>query len=80
MKQLSVVFAIDICAFAILDNHYHVILRVDQDQVARWEDREVAKRWKVLFKGDTLINTWFSDKTYQPNQTENDKITKTFQL
>ena len=29
LRQLSEIFAIDICAYAILSNHYHVVLHVE---------------------------------------------------
>ncbi len=29
IAQLDAVFAIDICAYAIMSNHYHLVLRVD---------------------------------------------------
>jgi len=29
MKSLASIFSIDICAYAVMSNHYHVILRVD---------------------------------------------------
>ena len=31
--QLSQVFAIDICAHAVMHNHLHIVLRVDNDKV-----------------------------------------------
>jgi hypothetical protein len=34
-----------VLAFAILDNHFHVILRNRPDVVATWSDEEVARRW-----------------------------------
>jgi hypothetical protein len=48
MKFLSTIFAIDVCAFAILANHFHSILRTRPDIVASWPDREVAVRWLQL--------------------------------
>ena len=48
MKFLAGIFAIDICAFAVLANHYHNILRTRPDIAASWSDREVATRWLQL--------------------------------
>ncbi len=80
IKLLSAIFAIDICAYAILSNHYHLVLKVDADRAGNWDDREVIKRWKVLFKGDQLINEWFSGKTFKPDTWEGKRIAKTIQL
>jgi len=55
LAQLVDVFAIDLCAYAILSNHYHVVLRVDRDQSVRWSSREVAARWTTLFGGPAII-------------------------
>jgi len=45
LELLAVSFAIEICDFALLDNHLHLILRTRPDIVAGWEDHEVALRW-----------------------------------
>jgi hypothetical protein len=34
MKSLASIFSIDICAYAVMSNHYHVILRVDTEEAA----------------------------------------------
>jgi REP element-mobilizing transposase RayT len=49
LKDLSAIFAIDVCAYAIMENHYHTILRTRPDIAACWSDREVAIRWLTLF-------------------------------
>jgi REP element-mobilizing transposase RayT len=49
LRFLAAIFAIDVCAYAILENHYHTILRTRPDIVALWSDREVATRWLTLF-------------------------------
>ena len=41
-------FAIDICSFAILDNHIHQQLRARPDVVQQLDDVEVARRWLML--------------------------------
>lgn len=52
--KLAGVFAIDICAYAVMSNHYHVVLRVDRDQALAWSDLEVVERWHSLYKGNLL--------------------------
>jgi REP element-mobilizing transposase RayT len=49
LQHLAGIFAIDVCAYAIMENHYHTILRTRPDIVAGWTDREVAIRWLALF-------------------------------
>ena len=49
LRYLAAVFAIEVCAYAIMENHYHTILRTRPDIVASWSDREVAIRWLILF-------------------------------
>jgi hypothetical protein len=48
LRFLTDIFAIEVCAFAILANHFHTILRTRPDIVARWSDWEVAGRWLTL--------------------------------
>jgi hypothetical protein len=48
MQFLASVFAIDVCGFAIMMNHFHNILRTRPDLVAGWSDWEVATRWLTL--------------------------------
>jgi REP element-mobilizing transposase RayT len=48
LRHLAGIFAVDVCAYDILENHYHTILRTRPDIVAGWTDREVATRWLTL--------------------------------
>jgi REP element-mobilizing transposase RayT len=55
---LAALFAVEVCAYAIMANHYHTVLRTRPDIVAGWSDREVATRWLRLFPThDTLTGT-----------------------
>jgi putative transposase len=48
LRHLAAIFAVEVCAYAVMANHYHTILRVRPDIVANWSDREVATRWLTL--------------------------------
>lgn len=53
---LSDIFAIDIAAYAIMSNHYHLVLRVDRKRALAWNDDEVIERWYKLHKGHPLVD------------------------
>lgn len=49
LVELASIFAIEILAYAIMHNHYHVVLRVADEKSARWSNEEVVERWAQLF-------------------------------
>jgi REP element-mobilizing transposase RayT len=60
MSELASVFSIDLCAYAVMSNHYHVVLHVDQEQTLSWTDTEVAVRWRRIFAGNTLVEQFLN--------------------
>jgi len=56
LQHLTGIFAIDLCAYAVMSNHYHVVVRVDRDAALDWSDIEVAERWLRIFKGPPLVH------------------------
>jgi REP element-mobilizing transposase RayT len=54
LLEVADVFAIDISAYAIMSNHYHVVLHIDSDVAQAWTYKEVAERWHRLFSGSLL--------------------------
>ena len=58
LRFLSYVYAIDICAYAVMSNHYHVVLHVDKGRALGWSDEEVVERWMQLYSGHTLVDRW----------------------
>lgn len=49
LQQLATIFSIEVCAYALMATHYHLILWLRPDLVASWSDEEVAIRWLKLF-------------------------------
>lgn len=58
IKALSEVFAIDICAYAVLSNHYHLVLHVNDVEARAWDINTVIERWYQLFKGNVLVDKY----------------------
>ncbi len=48
LEFLALWFAMDVLGYAILDNHFHLILRNRPDIVSEWSDKQVARRWLML--------------------------------
>jgi len=48
-QVLSSVFSIHLLAYAIMSNHYHVVIQLDRDQSLSWSDEEVIQRWGLVF-------------------------------
>src|SRR6056297_2765675 len=56
--ELADVFAIDVCAYAVMSNHFHLVLSVDQARALTWDEHEVARRWTKLFGGTPLVRSF----------------------
>ncbi len=66
IKALSNVFAINICSYAVLSNHYHLVLHIDEAQAQSWETNTVIERWYELFKGNLLVDKYRHGETLCP--------------
>lgn len=54
LMALSQVFAIDLCAYAVMSNHTHVVLHINAEKASSWMTDEVIERWHSLFSGTVL--------------------------
>ena len=68
LKLLGEVFAIDIAAYAVMSNHYHLVLHVDQDRGASWSADDVIARWLRIYKGPLLIHRYINGDTLIPEE------------
>jgi REP element-mobilizing transposase RayT len=70
LRLLANVFAMDICAYAVMSNHYHVVLRVNRAMAVQWPATEVIRRWSQLFGLPTLIERYHSGQVTRQNEEE----------
>lgn len=55
IRLLSSLFTVEIAAYAVMSNHYHLVVRLAPDEAKCWSGDEVLDRWCTLFKGPLLI-------------------------
>jgi REP element-mobilizing transposase RayT len=60
IARLTEVFAIDICAYAVMSNHYHLVVYVDRSRAHALTLEEVAQRWLKLFSASPLIEKYLT--------------------
>ncbi len=49
IHHLAKYFAVAIDAYAIMSNHFHLVVYFDPQECNRWSDQEVADRWLAVF-------------------------------
>lgn len=57
VTTLSQVFAVELYAYAVMSNHYHLVMRLDPRAPQGWTDETVAQRWVSLTVRDDDIQT-----------------------
>jgi len=69
LELLSSLFAIDLCAYAVLSNHYHLVLHVDRARIHACSAAEIVERWSRLFRLPSIVQRW-QQGTALPAETE----------
>jgi len=58
LSLLADTFAIDVASYAVMSNHYHLVLRVDIEKAEQWSETNVIRRWKRLYKIPLIVNRY----------------------
>jgi REP element-mobilizing transposase RayT len=60
IKKVCSVFAVDLCAYAIMSNHYHIVVKINPAMAAAWSQEEVARQWMQLFAGPYVMHRYLA--------------------
>ena len=60
---LAGTFAIEVSSYAIMSNHYHLVLCVDVDKAKTWSEQEVIRRWKRIYSSQPVVDLYLSNKS-----------------
>ena len=74
IRELASVFSIDVAAYAVMSNHYHVVLRVDKARALSMDHEAVLRRWTQLFTGPLLVQRYLSAARDQMGESECAKV------
>ena len=74
--ELTEIFAIDLCGYAIMSNHVHTLLFINQKSAQSWDPLEVVKRWHRLFNGTLLSHRFVNGESLSSaeNQCLNEQV------
>ena len=71
IRFLTTVFAIDVAAYAVMSNHYHLVVYIDESEALDWSEEEVCERWQQLYHIHPLVERL--QKRQSSCQAERDK-------
>ncbi|NMM81099.1 hypothetical protein B2J86_09215 [Acidovorax sp. SRB_14] len=74
IKELAHIFAIDVAVYAVMSNHYHVVVHVDSTRAQQWSTEEVLQRWTQLFTGPLLVQRYLSQARAAMGDSELEKV------
>ena len=62
LLKLANIFAIDIAAYAVMSNHYRVVLHINHEQALSRSELEVVEYWHRLFKGSLISQRFYQGR------------------
>ena len=66
LRILSSLFAIDLCSYAVMSNHIHLVVKLCPEQSDNWTTDEILQRWTSIFKGPLLVQKWLKGEAMIP--------------
>lgn len=72
LLYLTSIFSVELFGYAIMENHYHLVLNFTPKAAALWSREEVARRWLRLFpkKSPNLEEIWLQEALRDPEYIE----------
>ena len=58
VRILASLFSIRLCAYAVMSNHYHLVVKLCPEESRGWPDDDVLVRWTALFRGPLLVQRY----------------------
>ena len=66
LRVLSSLFTVELCAYAVMSNHYHLVVKLNPDEAGNWSNEEVLDRWTSLFRGPLIVQRFQAGESLTP--------------
>ncbi len=70
LAELVEVFAIDLCAYALMSNHYHLVVHLRPAAPQTWSAEDVVRRWTRLFTGPDIAARFLREEALDAAERE----------
>lgn len=70
VRVLSSLFSIKLGAYAVMSNHYHLVVKLKPDEADDWSDDDVLDRWTTLFRGPLIVQRFQAGEPLAPAEQE----------
>ena len=58
LALLAEVFTIELFSYAVMSNHYHLVVNINQNKALSLTQHEVISRWSRLFRVPAMVERW----------------------
>lgn len=70
LLRLGQVFYLDVVAYAVMSNHYHVVLFIDTQAQKAADAKDIVNRWHQLHKGNPVSVKFAEGEPLEPHEIE----------
>ncbi|WP_342609628.1 transposase [Vibrio tritonius] len=68
--SLADVYLIQICSYAVMSNHYHLVVCIDKESALALSDLEVVERWNAEHQLPPIIQRWLAGDIQSESEKE----------
>jgi len=70
IRYLTDVFSIEVCAYSIMSNHYHLVLYVNEVEINRCSNHQICERWGKIYSLPVIVQRWQKGELNSDSQKE----------
>jgi len=58
IRYLTEIFSIEVCAYSIMSNHYHLVLYVNEEEINSCSNHQICERWSKIYSLSPIVLRW----------------------